>query len=166
VTEGFYEPAVIRAWRRRGWSIEDAENEARSRPGFGDDIRRVESRLGLWQSFPPHDHAAARISELKTEKRALVVAALEEDAKGESGRPELTITQAVLFGLFERGLERARSTTKKRRHPSYDSIADEYGLKRTWVTPIVKWAEKHQREARKAIRTSKTPPRFSTLVRD
>jgi hypothetical protein len=71
----------------------------------------------------------------------------------------------VLFGLLARGLERARST-KKRRQPSYDSIAGEYGLKRTWTTPIVKWAETHQREARQALATSKTPRRFSTLIRD
>jgi hypothetical protein len=84
--------------------------------------------------------------------------------KGESGRPRILLTQADLLGLFERGLERARSA-KKRRKPTYDEIADEYKLKRTWTTPIVKWAEAHQREARKAIVTSKIPPRFSALVR-
>jgi hypothetical protein len=88
-----------------------------------------------------------------------------EEPRGESGRPRQTITQDELHGLFKRGLERARST-KKRRQPSYDSIADEYGLKRTWTTPIVKWAETHQRAAREAIVTSKTPRRFSALVRD
>jgi hypothetical protein len=89
----------------------------------------------------------------------------EVELKGKPGRRKTVITKAVLFGLFERGLERARSP-KKRRHPSYDSIAGEYGLKRTWTTPIVQWAEKHQREARRAIVSSKIPPRFSTLVRD
>jgi hypothetical protein len=86
------------------------------------------------------------------------------EPKGEPGRPDKTITQAVLLGLFERGLERARSP-KQRKHPSYASIADEYGLSRTWITPIVQWAEKHQRAARRALVTSETPARFSTLTR-
>jgi len=93
--------------------------------------------------------------------------ALEDaEPKGESGRPENRIARAALFGLFERGLERARCPNKRRRRPTYDEIADEFGLKRTWITPIVKWAEAHQRQALRAVRTSKTPARFSTLVRD
>jgi hypothetical protein len=89
----------------------------------------------------------------------------DAESKGESGRPKTLITQAVLFDLFRAGLERARST-KKRRQPTYAAIADEHGLKRTWTTTIVKWAETHQREAKQALVMSKTPKRFSALVRD
>ena len=81
------------------------------------------------------------------------------------GRPENTITQATLFGLFTRGLERARSTAKPR-GPSYTAIAAEHGLTRTWATPIIKWAEKNQQSALEAMRLSETPPRFSTIVRN
>jgi hypothetical protein len=89
----------------------------------------------------------------------------DAEPKGESGRPKTLITQAVLLDLFRAGLERARST-KKRRQPTYEVIADEHGLKRTWTTAIVKWAETHQGEAKQALATSKTPKRFSALIRD
>jgi hypothetical protein len=95
----------------------------------------------------------------------LEVVVVQPETKGESGRPKITITKETLLALFASGLERARSM-KKRREPSYDSIADEHGLKRTWTTPIVKWAETHQREAREAIASSKAPRSFSTLIRD
>jgi len=85
------------------------------------------------------------------------------DTPGDPGRPHTKITKATLLELFARGLERARS---KRPQPSYAAIADEHELKRTWVTPIVKWAEKHPSEAREAIASSKTPERFSTIVSD
>ena len=80
----------------------------------------------------------------------------ERVSAGESGRPRITLNKETLFVLFERGLERARST-ERRRQPSYERIADEVGLKRTWVTPIVKWAERHQLEARKAIVSVENP---------
>jgi hypothetical protein len=97
--------------------------------------------------------------------RLLVAARLENEEPKSGGRPPVTVSRETLLEILRRGLERARSTTRVRQ-PSYEAIADEFGMKRTWTTPIVKWAEKHQREAREAIALSKTPERFSTIVAD
>ena len=86
-------------------------------------------------------------------------------SKDKGGRPPVEISKDALLEIFRQSLERARSTAK-RPQPSYEAIADAVGVKRTWVTPIVKWAVKHQREARRAIASSETPARFSTFVRD
>lgn len=44
--------------------------------------------------------------------------------------------------------------------PSYRVIAANASVKRTWVTPNVKWAVTHQREAREAIRLWEIPEGF------
>jgi hypothetical protein len=86
-------------------------------------------------------------------------------AKDKGGRPSVEISKATLHEIFRQSLERARSTAKRPK-PTYQEIADDNGVGRTWVTPIVKWAVKHQKEARSAIALSETPSRFSTFVRD
>ena len=93
---------------------------------------------------------------------------LEDDVAGASGpgtsgRPKVTVTQDTLRVILWQSLERTRS---KPPQPSYQQIADDNDVKRTWVTPIVKWAEKHPQEALDAIWSSKVPARFSTIVRD
>jgi hypothetical protein len=82
---------------------------------------------------------------------------------GTPGRPNVTVTKDTLLRIFRQSLERARS---KPPQPGYQQIADDNGVKRTWLTPIVKWAEKHPKETLDAIRSSEIPARFSTIVRD
>jgi hypothetical protein len=82
---------------------------------------------------------------------------------GTPGRPNVTVTKDTLLEIFRQSLERTRS---KPPQPSYQQIADDNDVKRTWVTPIVKWAEKHPQTALHATRASKIPARFSTIVRN
>jgi hypothetical protein len=86
-------------------------------------------------------------------------------SKNRGGRPTVEVSKDTLLEILRQSLQRARSTAKRPK-PTYQEIAANNGVERTWVTPIVKWAVKHPREAREAIRLSKTPPRFSTFVRD
>ena len=93
---------------------------------------------------------------------------LENDAAdasglGTPGRPNVTVTKDTLLEIFRQSLERTRS---KPPQPSYQQIADDNDVKRTWVTPIVKWAEKHPQTTLHATRVSKIPARFSTIVRN
>src|SRR5262249_40823060 len=88
-----------------------------------------------------------------------------DSVKGEPGRPTIKVSKETMLEIFRQSLERTRSTAK-RREPTYEAIADANGVKRAWVTPIVKWAEKHQRDARRAIAMSEIPPRFSTYIKD
>jgi hypothetical protein len=93
---------------------------------------------------------------------------LEDDAPGASGpgtsgRPKVTVTQDTLRVILWQALERTRSKPPR---PTYQQIADDNDVKRTWVTPIVKWAENHPQTALQATRASKIPARFSTIVRD
>ena len=81
----------------------------------------------------------------------------------ESGQRKVTVTHDTLRVILRQSLQRTRS---KPPQPSYQQIADDNDVKRTWVTPIVKWAEKHPREARDALWMSRVPARFSTIVRD
>jgi hypothetical protein len=95
--------------------------------------------------------------------RAFVARCLGSTAKGDAGRPSIKVSTKTLLSIFERALERGAGS---RATPSYGDIAKEAGVKRTWVTPIVKWAVKHKKEARWAIDMSEIPARFSTLVED
>ena len=94
---------------------------------------------------------------------------LENDAAAEAstpaapGRPNVTVTKDTLLEILRQSLERTRSQPPR---PSYQQIADDNDVKRTWVTAIVKWAESHPQTALHATRVSKIPARFSTLVRD
>ncbi len=89
----------------------------------------------------------------------------KHDVKGEPGRPRVLVTKDTIFEIFRQSLERARDTAKPPR-PYYWQIADDNEVKRTWVTPIVKWVAGHQQEALHALAASEIPPRFSTCVRD
>jgi hypothetical protein len=84
-------------------------------------------------------------------------------AKGKPGRPRVTVTRDTFVGILKQSLERAQSTARPPQ-PSYEAIATYAGVKRTWVTPIVEWTIAHPREALEAIRLSKIPERFSTIV--
>jgi hypothetical protein len=102
---------------------------------------------------------------IAADKEAGELAVAVASPAGTPGRPGFTVTSDTLLKIFRQSLERARSTSKPPQ-PSYEKIAADNDVKRTWVTPIVKWAVKHQQEARRAIRLSEIPPRFSTIVRD
>jgi hypothetical protein len=130
------------------------------------------AKLRTFNYLPRPDEPTAEWEKIEAELREpapppkpILVRLAPEASTGKSGRPQQTISKQTLLNLLARGLERARSTGK-RRQPSYEAIADEFGLKRTWTTPIVQWAERHQREAREAIALSRTPPRFTTIVSD
>jgi hypothetical protein len=71
----------------------------------------------------------------------------KHEVRGEPGRPRVLVTKDTLFEIFRQALERARDTAKPP-HPYYQQIAAENGVKRTWVTPIVKWVAGHQQEKR------------------
>ena len=88
--------------------------------------------------------------------------AADASGVGTPGRPKVTVTQETLLQIFRQSLERTRSDPPQ---PSYQQIADDNGVKRTWVTPIVKWAEMHPRTALHATQVSKVPTTFSTIVR-
>jgi len=170
-----YGPEITRDLIERFGSLANAHKKASETPGY-EEIQQLEHELALIMGgLPvvdmygrPSPHlAAASVAEIQVRLRDLRLAAILEkgEPKGDPGRPTKEIAENVLLGLLDRGLERARSTGW-RRQPTYEAIASEYGLKRTWTTPIVKWAETHQRDARQAISTSKIPRRFSTLVRN
>jgi hypothetical protein len=166
--EEWLDAPVVAYFYREFGSPREAAVEAMQLPAFKDGFASLGVRLEIAPDGRPYPDLRTRSIEKPFWK--LVEAAVGPgsqglEAKGEPGRPGIKITQAMLFDLFRAGLERARST-KKRRHPTYAAIAEEHGLRRTWTTPFVKWAETHQREAREAIATSKTPRRFSTLIRD
>jgi hypothetical protein len=92
----------------------------------------------------------------------LVNDSAEASVVGARGRPNVTVTKDTLLEIFRQSLERTRS---KPPQPSYQQIADDNDVKRTWVTPIVKWAEQHPQTALHATRASTIPARFSTIVR-
>ena len=89
--------------------------------------------------------------------------AVEAPTAGAPGRPNVSVTKDTLLEIFRQSLERTRSKPPR---PTYQQIADDNDVKRTWVTPIVKWAENHPQTALHATRVSKIPARFSTIVRD
>lgn len=90
-------------------------------------------------------------------------AAAEPSTPAAPGRPNVTVTKETLLEILQQSLERTRSKAPR---PSYQQIADDNDVKRTWVTPIVKWAENHPQTALHATRVSQIPARFSTIVRD
>jgi hypothetical protein len=139
---------------------------ALARPGIGDELRALGVRD--LSAFGPDDYEGeaqwppwneARIRELVDEE------AVKREVKGEPGRPRVLVTKATLLEIFKQSLERARDTAEPPR-PYYQQIATDNGVKRTWVTPIVKWVAAHQQEALHAVATSEIPPRFSTCVRN
>jgi hypothetical protein len=69
-----YSPDVIRDFVARFGSIAEAEEQARTAPGFGEAILKIEDEIA-WFMGPP----GAR-EELKAEIRSLVVEALRENA--------------------------------------------------------------------------------------
>ena len=89
--------------------------------------------------------------------------AADASRPGTPGRPNVTVTKDTLLEILQQSLERTRSKPPR---PSYQQIADANDVKRTWVTPIVKWAENHPQTALHATRVSQIPARFSTIVRD
>ncbi len=82
---------------------------------------------------------------------------------GAPGRPNVTVTKDTLLDILRQSLERTRSRPPQ---PTYEQIAADNDVKRTWVTPIVKWVEKHPQTALHATRVAEIPARFSTIVRD
>ena len=78
-------PDALRFLVERYGSIERAEEQARSLPGFGEEIRKVESQLALFTSGIPLAGdpsglvSAQRSAELRAHKRDLVLAALIDD---------------------------------------------------------------------------------------
>lgn len=110
---------------------------------------RAVTECPRWEHLPPLDD----------------VEPAKPEVRGEPGRPRVLVTKATLLEIFKQSLERARDTAKPPR-PHYQEIADDNGVKRTWVTPIVKWVVGHQQEALHALATSEIPARFSTCVRD
>ena len=64
--------------------------------------------------------------------------AADASAPAAPGRPNVTVTKDTLLEILRQSLERTRSKPPR---PSYQQIADDNDVKRTWVTPIVKWAE-------------------------
>jgi hypothetical protein len=156
--------------------------QAMQLPDFKDDFEQLGARVVLWSE---ESEGRARVPVLldvpaRHHKRfvALLIEAMlpgygrdearEDKSKGKSkgkpGRHKKTVSDAVVLGLLERGLERHRSLNKRRKEPGYKKIADEFDLARTWATEIVKWAEKHPHEARRAIATSEIPTRFSAYL--
>ena len=81
---------------------------------------------------------------------------------GTPRRPKVTVTKDTLLEILRQSLERTRS---KPPQPSYQQIADDNNVKRSWVTPIIKWAEDHPEDALDTIRLSEVPARFSTIIR-
>jgi hypothetical protein len=128
-------------------------------------VERMREAGRVPEPFP----SAEKIAEREIERQAIAheraLRRVKKEARGEPGRPRATVTQDELLEILARGLEQARSTSRPRQ-PTYAAIASEFGLKRTWATQIVKWAEAHQKQAREAIALSKTPRRFSTIVSD
>jgi hypothetical protein len=127
--------------------------------------RRISDGRLLASELPPGARGTSGFQPLPPLER---LPPLDDDgelavSKDTGGRPEVEISQDTLFEIFRQSLQRGPSRRSK---PTYEEIAANNGVERTWVTPIVKWAVKHPREAREAIRLSKTPPRFSTFVRD
>jgi hypothetical protein len=78
-----YSPDVIRDFAKRFGSIANAEEKARTVPGFGEEIRRVDVEL-TWLSTHWREPPGAR-EKLEDERRSLVVEALKEDAPRRPG---------------------------------------------------------------------------------
>lgn len=87
---GDYPPDLIRAWIIQFGSIERAEEEARTRPGFGDEIRKIESQQSALLNLADLGGDSGR--ELEERRRRLVVAALTED-KEDGARQEPSLTR-------------------------------------------------------------------------
>jgi hypothetical protein len=83
VTATHYQLETVRDLIERFGSIEKAENEARSRSGFGEDIRAVDSELSKLRFYGSADHAAGAplMTELRARRRTLIVAALTSKPK-------------------------------------------------------------------------------------
>jgi hypothetical protein len=77
---GSYEPDLIQDWITRFGSIEEAEREAKSRPGYRDEIRRIDATILLLQIHPSAGDDE-RLRDAQAQRRNLVVAALAGDAK-------------------------------------------------------------------------------------
>ena len=129
-------------------------------------LRELKQRRELGDATPSRRPRGSR--RLQAARGVRSPPRLENDAAdasglGTPGRPNVTVTKDTLLEIFRQSLQRTRS---KPPQPSYQQIADDNDVKRTWVTPIVKWAEKHPQTALHATRVSKIPARFSTIVRN
>ncbi len=138
---------VLRHFGDEGHPNPDPENPPKHGPAINGNIAAHD--CPPWERLPP----------LEDDEPA------KHEVKGEPGRPRVLVTKGALFEIFRQSLERARDTAEPPR-PYYAEIAADNGVKRTWVTPIVKWVAGHQHEALHALTTSEIPPRFSTYIRD
>jgi hypothetical protein len=99
-----YSPDVIRDFVERFGSIAKAEEEARTVPGFGEEIERVQNQIGwLLGAYlhPPQDE----LEKLEAERRSLVVEALKPpapDAEGGALLPVELVERAVQLKVNER----------------------------------------------------------------
>jgi hypothetical protein len=85
--------------------------------------------------------------------------------KGEPGRPTVRVDKDTMLEILRQSLERAASTATRPR-PYIKDIAASNDVKRTWVTPIVKWVAAHQAETLQALAVPEIPSRFSAYIRD
>jgi hypothetical protein len=98
-----YSPEVIRDFVARFGSIAKAEEKARTVPGFGEEIHRVETEIG-WLPTLMHEPPGAR-EKLEDERRQLVVEALKPaapDAEGGALLPVELVERAVRLHVNDR----------------------------------------------------------------
>jgi hypothetical protein len=133
---GGYSPDVIRDFAARFGSedpIAKAEEKARMVPGFGEEIRRVESEIEWLKGaflHPPRDE----LEKLGAERRSLVVDALKEDADAEGGAllPRELVERAVQLHVNE--------------HLGKLKLSQEPGLTEWYAGQILRWHKRGEPE--------------------
>ncbi len=127
-----YPPEVIRDFVARFGKedpIAKAEEEARTVPGFGEEIRRVDEKIN-WLSTHWREPPGER-EELEAERRSLVVEALTDDEDPEGGAllPRELVERAVQLHAGPERLGRRR-------------VGQEPGLTDWYAGQILRWYER------------------------
>jgi hypothetical protein len=153
-----YDRDVIRDFAARFGSIKEAEKQALTVPGFGEEIDRVQTELG-WLSGQMYEPLGAR-EKLEAERRSLFVEALKPpapDAGGGALLPVELVERAVQFkandGFGKLRLSREPGLTQwyagqilrwyKRGEPEGLWLDDEGRLRwGTAITPV--WLDREQ----------------------
>jgi hypothetical protein len=148
----WWDPDVIRDLIEHYGSIDAAVAEAKTRPGYDEELRRI----GAQQLYGDE----SRQSELSSHYMSVVVAALVDDEPAKRGAKKLGIPTDELWWILERRLENGErasrnwlaAETKRRQDLAY--------VPRDRLAPLVVWIDMHPERARQALSLRRIPPEF------
>lgn len=137
-------------------SLESAVAEAKARPGYGEELRRIGTQQ-IWASLGRSDESP---NELDSLFMSVVVAALADDEPAKRGAKELGIPTGVLWWIVERRLENSSRASRKWLAAETERRSDLEYVPRDRLSPLVDWIDTHPERARSALSLRRIPSEF------